>query len=238
MRQAPHAAATTVLIALALLAGCNSGGPSVLVAEQVSGAAADPSPAAAASSVQLFAHRAGPARASTVTDLGFVDTEQHDVAFGTVRNDDPHVAYVSVTVTTHDDAGQILTQDVTEVRAAGGGSTPFVLDVFPPPGTTVASIEAQHAVRSVEASLDQPAITVRSSTIHDEPINPVLRGTVTSSYPRERTAVPVAAVCVDKDGAEVAAGHGRIPSVAAGGTAWYEIMLFGRTPAQCQVAAS
>lgn len=236
MHLAPRTTAAAALIVLAL-AGCGSGEPAVLVAEEVTSAPAEPSPAAA-SSVQMLSSEAAPALEATVTDVGLIDTEQHDVAFGTVVNDDPRVAHVSVTVTTHDAKGEILTQDATDVRAAGSASTPFVLDIFPPAGTTVDSIDAVHTVTSVEEALDQPTLRVQSSTVHDDAINPLLTGTVVSTYPDERTAVPVTAICVGDDGEPVAAGHGRIPTIRAGSAARYEIMLFGSTPRECQVGVS
>lgn len=237
MHLAPRTTAAAALIVLAL-AGCGSVEPAVLVAEEVTSAAAEPSPPAAESSVQMYSGEAAQELEATVTDVGLIDTEQHDVAFGTVVNEDPRVAHVSVTVTTHNAKGEVLTQDATDVRAAGGTSTPFVLDIFPPAGATVDSIDAVHTVTAVEQDLDQPTVRVQSSTVHDDAINPLLTGTVVSTYPGERTAVPVTAICVGDDGEPVAAGHGRIPTLRAGSAARYEIMLFGSTPRECQVGVS
>jgi hypothetical protein len=262
MHPAPRhlARAAAAVAAIAVLVGCSSGKPTVLVVDEVpdvevaAEGAAPGTEAAEAADSALSAEESGSTKATladgvAVEDLGMLSTAQHDVAFGTVVNRTAATVRVTVGITTYDADGAVLSEDSTaEVQVPGRESTLFVADVFAPEGSTVATLGATHSVVATLADktsvpgaglpkTPKAGLRVDGLTIHDNPLNPTITGRLASTLPQDLEAVQVSAVCT-ADGKPVAAGYGHVPSLAAGGTARYEILLFGSTPQECQVVAT
>jgi hypothetical protein len=256
MHPARRLAATALGVLAALtLAACSDGAPSVLVSSDAMVRIPSPAPSAAApgdpTAMALAAPaapapeaRRSPGAGVLIDGLGLLHSEQHDVAFGTVINPTAAAVRVTLDVTTYDDGNTVLSTDnTTDVEVPAGGSTLFVADVITPEGTVVARMDAAHSVAvPLSAAISAPgapvpSLTVRGQTIHADQHNPTITGRVVSSYPRELQAVRVTAVCT-ADGEPVAAGYGRVPIVAAGGSAAYEVTLYGATPDACDVTAT
>ncbi|MFD1507156.1 hypothetical protein FE374_02995 [Georgenia yuyongxinii] len=263
MHPAPRhlARAAAAVGAIAVLAGCASPKPSVLVVDEVPDVSVATDDAAAGAGVTseaadsaLSAAEPGSTKAAlaegvAVEDLGLLSTDQHDVAFGTVVNRTAATVRVTVGITTYDADGAVLSKDSTaEVQVPGRESTLFVADVFAPEGSTVATLDATHSVVATLAEktsvpgaghtkTPKAGLRLDGLTIHDDPLNPTITGRLASTLPQDLEAVQVSAVCT-ADGEPVAAGYGHVPTVAAGGTARYEILLFGSTPQECQVVAT
>lgn len=262
MHPAPRhlARAAAAVGAMVVLVGCGSAKPSVLVVDEVTdvsvttekgagtdatGDADDSAPAAA----EPGSTKAMLADGVVVEDLGLLSTDQHDVAFGSVVNRTAATVVVTVGITTYDADGAVLSEDSTaEVQVPGRESTLFVADVFAPEGSTVATLDAKHSVVATlaektsvpgagQVKASRAGLRLDGLTIRDDPLNPTITGRLISTLPQDLEAVRVSAVCT-ADGEPVAAGYGYVPSVAAGGTARYEILLFGSTPDECQVVAT